>query len=594
MTAICRAVLSRQLEAPLIGRSCLLLTTSYTNRSHVCDSYPAPGRRQWSSSLFRIAQSDSSYNEDALYRFTSGRWLWGERQQLAARYVKFDMPKLLRLAASVVGSNSCVQVVKISEGQYNKVFLLTINDGREVIAKLPNPNAGRPHFTTASEVATMNFLRNVLHLAIPRIYTWNSSLSDNPIGAEYILMEKQSGVMLNNVWDDMDGSQKAEILKQVVGIEKILASTRFTKFGGLYYKHDLPQSDSTTPLFVDRNGHEVHSAEFEIGPTNHRSFFDFGKGALEIDRGPWSTLEEYVAAVANREIACIEKGLRYPGMPEGLFYGPRHTSTKLSALNKYLKVAPYVLPEEEATHASVLWHDDLHTQNFFVDSDSPTRIVGIIDWQSVSASPLFMQVTRPGFLDFNGPIPEELGKVSLPDNFDTLSPGEQREAKALHQAQTLHNLYMARSYQQNPEAFLAMQQKGSLRHQVTVVPSTVLMDYEPYLNHLLREVEKEWPNIMGPGPDGLPLVPCPLHFPAAEIEQQEKDEELWAQGLQLMDAFISDTGSFKHWDGRVSNEDYETLKDQLASGIERFLDREARNAEERAAWLKALPFVDHD
>lgn len=304
-----------------------------------------------------------------------------------------------------------------------------------------------------------------------------------------------------------------------------------------------------------------------------------------------------MAAVAYREIACVEKGLRYPGMPEGLFYGPRQyqpsPSTKLSALNNYLKVAADVLPEEKPTHASVLWHGDLHTQNFFVDPEIPTRILGIIDWQSVSASPLFTQVTRPGFLDFNGPNPEELGKVSLPDNFNTLSPDEQREAKALHQAQTLHNLYMARSYQQNPEAFLAMQQRDNLSHQVTVVPGTVLMDYEPYLNHLLRDVEQEWPKIVGTGSDGLPLKPCPLHFSAAEIEQQEKDEELWAQGVNLMNTFISDAGGFKYWDGRVSNEDYEALKDQLASGIERFLGREARNVEERVAWLKALPFIDH-
>lgn len=302
--------------------------------------------------------------------------------------------------------------------------------------------------------------------------------------------------------------------------------------------------------------------------------------------------------MARREIACVEKGLRYTRMPEGLFYGPRQhqpsASRKLSALNNYLKAAPHVLPEEKVTHASVLWHGDLHAQNFFVDPENPTRILGIIDWQSVSASPLFTQVTCPGFLEFSGPIPEELGKISLPDNFDTLSPDEQREAKALYQVQTLHNLYIVLSYQQNPEAFLAMQQNGSLRHQVTVVPSTVLMDYEPCLNHLLRDVEKEWPKIVGMGSNGLPLVPCPLHFSAAETEQQEKDEELWAQGVEFMNTFISDTGGFKHWDGRVDNEDYETLKGQLASGIERFLDREARNVEERAAWLEALPFVDHD
>ena len=81
-----------------------------------------------------------------------------EREQLTARYVKFDIRKLCRLAASTIGSESCVQVMKISEGQFNKVFLLTMDDGRGVIAKLPNPNAGRPRFATASGVATINFV----------------------------------------------------------------------------------------------------------------------------------------------------------------------------------------------------------------------------------------------------------------------------------------------------------------------------------------------------------------------------------------------------------------------------------------------------
>jgi hypothetical protein len=99
-------------------------------------------------------------------------------------------------------------------------------------------------------------------------------------------MEKQSGDMLNDVWDDIKGSQKAGIVKQVLEIERTLASTKFTKFGSLYYKQDVPQSDNTTPLYIDGNGNAVHSAELEIGLTNHRHFFDFGKGALDIDRGP--------------------------------------------------------------------------------------------------------------------------------------------------------------------------------------------------------------------------------------------------------------------------------------------------------------------
>ncbi|KAK2795791.1 hypothetical protein FQN52_003641 [Onygenales sp. PD_12] len=360
------------------------------------------------------ALSDSNHDLEVLNRFTSGRWLWRERQQLACRYVKFDMSKLLELAASLIGSKHCVQAVKISEGQYNKVFLLTMNDGREVIAKLPNPNAGRPHFATASEVATMDFLRNVLNLPVPKVHAWSSRASENPVGAEYIIMEKQAGVVLSDVWESMKGKQKAQIVLQAVDVEKTLASTKFTKLGALYYQNDLPAMlDNTSPLYVDRDGKEVHGAKFGIGPTNHRSFFDFGRGELDIDHGPWSTPTEFMVAIANREILCARAGLRYPLIPEGLFSGPR-------------------------------------------------------------------QLT------------------------------------------------------------------------------------------------------------------CPLQFSAAEVQQQEQDEELWAQGVELMNDFISDTGCFKHWDGKVSDADYELSKRQLAEGIERFLDREARNEEEREMWLKALPFVDHE
>lgn len=99
-------------------------------------------------------------------------------------------------------------------------------------------------------------------------------------------MEKQAGTMLTDMWEDMKGKQKAQIVKQVVEFEKTMASTKFTKLGALYYKHDLPSSDNGTPLYIDGNGNEVYSAEFGIGPTNHRSFFDFGRGELDIDRGP--------------------------------------------------------------------------------------------------------------------------------------------------------------------------------------------------------------------------------------------------------------------------------------------------------------------
>lgn len=49
-----------------------------------------------------------------------------------------------------------MHIVKL-EGNFNKAFLLTMDDGNEVIAKIPCPNAGPRLLTTASEVATLKF-----------------------------------------------------------------------------------------------------------------------------------------------------------------------------------------------------------------------------------------------------------------------------------------------------------------------------------------------------------------------------------------------------------------------------------------------------
>lgn len=73
--------------------------------------------------------------------------------------MNFDMNELARIAAESVGSRSCREIKKFAEGQFNKIFLMTTEDGKEVITKVPQPNAGLPHYTTASEVATMDYVR---------------------------------------------------------------------------------------------------------------------------------------------------------------------------------------------------------------------------------------------------------------------------------------------------------------------------------------------------------------------------------------------------------------------------------------------------
>ncbi|KAF9249028.1 hypothetical protein DTO013E5_8541 [Penicillium roqueforti] len=84
-------------------------------------------------------------------------------------------------------------------------------NGAEVVGKVPNPNAGQPHFTTASEVATMEFVRNILGTPAPCVLAWSSKAGENAVGAEYIIMEKVGRIQLGHAWDKMGIEDRFEI-----------------------------------------------------------------------------------------------------------------------------------------------------------------------------------------------------------------------------------------------------------------------------------------------------------------------------------------------------------------------------------------------
>lgn len=103
-----------------------------------------------------------------------------ESEKLAVRYRKFDLKALIDVAANVKGRSerSCmeqqnpfsfyfslfnissigIRVLKCVEGQFNKALILTMDDGDEVVAKIPNPNVGPSFYMLASEVATRHFV----------------------------------------------------------------------------------------------------------------------------------------------------------------------------------------------------------------------------------------------------------------------------------------------------------------------------------------------------------------------------------------------------------------------------------------------------
>ncbi|KAL8667152.1 MAG: hypothetical protein Q9168_007324 [Polycauliona sp. 1 TL-2023] len=576
----------------------------------LCDLIPtvrntAPSRRKASSSSLpkspqtsfkRQDHHDWNKNQDS-FRYTAGRFLFEEKDQMASRYVKFDTNALVDVAARSVASKSCVAVRKLSECQYNKGFLLTMDDGKRVVAKVPNPNAGRPHYGTASEVATMDFIRNILKIPIPEVYAWNSRAAENPVGAEFIIMEEARGVPLSHKWPDLRGDDKLGIIESIVAIEATLASISFNEFGSLYYTEDVDQSIHHNMLYTDAaTGTPITNARFSIGPTTDRKTFDNDRGSVDFDRGPWATAEEYIDSIALREIQCINELKRLP-RPLGIVNGPglyRPTKdSKLSVLNDFLKVARYLLPADKQTWSACLWHNDLHDDNIFVNPKKPTEITCLIDWQSAHVAPLFTQAAHPSFLDFEGPKPVGPKAPSLPSDFDVMNEGQQKRAKSLLTQQSLYKAYEILSLQKNKTLYGSLRYQKGLGCQIIALAGNVLQDGEPLVKGQLMEIQRQWQELPAVRAQANPSSTCPLQYSSEARLAQEVDQRKWMQGLELMSQILESLGTVdKGWYGWVSPEDYPLFKSKLDDIRNDFLDDLSENSEDRAIWAEAWPFMD--
>lgn len=122
-------------------------------------------------------------------------------------------------------------------------------------------------------------VRNVTGMSVPKVYAWNASKTGNPVGAEYIIMEKAKGTVLSSKWPTMSPKEKLKLVQNVVKFESSLFSHRFDSIGSLYYEADLAKSQ--------RSNYFVTSfAGFVMGPTTSRASLIDGRRHVDFDRGP--------------------------------------------------------------------------------------------------------------------------------------------------------------------------------------------------------------------------------------------------------------------------------------------------------------------
>ncbi|KAL2865292.1 aminoglycoside phosphotransferase family protein [Aspergillus lucknowensis] len=445
------------------------------------------------NSLNRSFHTNCNTNDD-WFRYTRGRFLFNEAQEMSIRSVKFNMNELVKRAADSVGLTSaqCARVEKFPDGMFNKTFLFTMQDGTQVVGKVPNPNAGRAHYTTASEVATMDFARNELRTPVPKVLAWSSKAEDNLVGAEYIIMEKVAGIQLSKVWPTMGIKERFELVKTICGYQKAWMSIPFTQYGSLYYSSDLEDSEGCALI---KGGLSLPThRRFAVGPSTGREFLDDGRIALEFDRGPWNGVEQYKSAVGLREIACVQNMARLPRSQLSL-YGPgtycRSRSKKIAALESYLRLVKYFLPTDPSIMTAFLWHPDLHAENIFVHPERPAEVLGIIDWQSSELLPLFDHARQPYFLDYDGPPSTGIDPPAFPEGFDKLDPAKKAEAQDLYLKMSLSALYRRFTYSNNITLFNAMEFRQTTSFEMLLLAQNLLIDGEALYRLRCLDLEKE-------------------------------------------------------------------------------------------------------
>ncbi|DAA78638.1 TPA_exp: Uncharacterized protein A8136_2423 [Trichophyton benhamiae CBS 112371] len=450
------------------------------------------------------------------------------------RRIRFDMHALASVAAGATSATKCVGIQRCPDGLYNKAFVLSMDNGKEVVAKLPNPNAGVPYYTTASEVATMEFARKSLQTPAPRVYAWNASTDtkNNPVGAEYIVMEKIPGVQLSEIWWNLKLKQKLKVFAQIARYMRRWTSVNFSQIGSLYYTENIPTA-SNEPLYFE-NGHATFNPRFTVGPSTNREWSDAGRDGLKCNSGPWSSVANYRKAVGDREMMAVKTITRLPKQL-AMLYGPNplyqpSAEKKLEALQYYSQIQDILLPREPSLNTVHLWHNDLHDENIFVDPDS-LEVQGIIDWQSTHIAPLADHCLDPSFLGYEGPdVGDNLEKPELTDAIKALK-GEERETAVAE--------------------YLDKSAAGNLLH----LSRRIFEAGEPHFLALLLDLRDEWTN------SGTSLFP--LKFTDKEVDSIEADVERAELGVRTMKLIERRLGNLWPEKGVVEHENYEAAKAAL-------------------------------
>ncbi|KAJ5653022.1 hypothetical protein N7490_000025 [Penicillium lividum] len=251
------------------------------------------------------------------------------------------------------------------------------------LARTSSPPREVRDWILRSEAATMTYLQQYTCIPTPKIFDWAcESDPENPLGIDYILMEKLDGKPLN--WQTATPHQKEKVMQQLVDISLEIDRHPFKAMGSL----------------VSSTGHGI-----SLQGLAHQSTFRVGKGPL----GPFSSSLEGSQAILESYLTMIASGEIDPCYPVDTYLVHRFRQDVVNALFKDVPLGDQFFlkhPDDKGDHILV---------NDCFD------IVGIIDWewtQTVSkaeafCSPCMMWPVAEFYNGFNELAADELRLAAI-------------------------------------------------------------------------------------------------------------------------------------------------------------------------------------
>ncbi|CAN6599408.1 hypothetical protein TRVA0_001S07228 [Trichomonascus vanleenenianus] len=484
-----------------------------------------------SDKVVNVSLNDKTPDVKNFYNYTWGRWLVNDEQERRARETKFSLPGLVDVVKANVPkkgkapTEAEIQVKTISpfhEGKHHKIYKVDLDDGRAFALRIPY-TLGHSEFRDArmrSEVATMDFLRKKHQLPMPEVYSW-CSVAQNPIEAEYFLMEFVPGELLMQGWNpaSTDIKAKSSTIKPVVDLMDKIISTKFNKLGSLYFTEDV---DAELQGDVPFDGETEFADRWRIGPTTEARFWKGSSAAIGAPfRGPYTSLRQYLDAGADVQLAYVIDALATPGITEEQ---TANLEKAKAIFEQYAKIVPALfdpssgeLPPE--VYSGRLNHPDLSPMNIISPDADPSAFM-LVDYESTAVRPFLLHGV-PRFVQHKGP--KVFSKQDVPD-YESLSETDKKTVDhfmAQTQNQFAFEFLFKQSAPSASELFAAFTPNVKRRQQFVDSALHATAATVQDLAYDIAMLAQEWKYL------GIEGREFPVPYSAADLERAALDIEAW-------------------------------------------------------------------